>query len=417
MPTVSHTASSEGYPVPARAENSAIDQDHVYQDADEVRRKVTETQRISESNVLVEGRWNHGSSIEHLPFTSDQSLGAECQLETSRLMPSSGDEGYEQLKFPFTVTSGQGTPMKQARLFDSTEYNSLKSTRGPTIDHHGHATDFSSAFDSDDYSQLNPPQQSVRRGCVYKSNESAEEMAPNSVASPRTCEQLYAKVQKKRGGLSEKDDSTEAHQSTTEELYATVDKTGDKFPKKDSTVSARKLEELYAKVDKQVNGTSTKENSSIGEQEQTQSSINGAETAPVDLYVNVDIMRGGNFLQEDNSVPSCMIDELYAKVDKQTDGRSKENCSVGRKGETTKDGNSAETTSVELYVNVDKRDGDFPKEDSFPLARGCEELYAKVNKQRDRNSNGRGSFDGHQGTTGEENISESAALELYATVD
>ncbi|XP_071501096.1 uncharacterized protein [Diadema antillarum] len=415
MPSVSHTASSEGYPVPARAENSAVVQDHVYQDADEVRRIVTETQRISENNVLIEGSWNHGPSTEQLPFTSEQSLGAECQLRTSRLMPSSGDEGYEQLKFPFTVTSGQGTPMKQARLFDSTEYNSLKSTRGPTIDHHGHATDFSSAFDSDDYSQLNPPPHSVRRGCVYKSDESADEMAPNSVASPRTCEQLYAKVQKKRDRLSEKDDSTEAQQSTTEELYATVDKTGDKFPKKDSSVSACKLEELYAKVDKQVNGPS-KENSAIGGQEQTATSMSGAETAPVDLYVNVD-MRGGHFFQEDNSVPSCMIDELYAKVDKQTDGRSKENGSVGRKAETTKDGNSADTTSVELYVNVDKRDGNLPKEDSFPLALGCEELYAKVNKQRDRNLDGRGSFDGHHGTAEKGNISESAALELYATVE
>ncbi|XP_071501093.1 uncharacterized protein [Diadema antillarum] len=412
IPSVSHTASSEGYPVPVRAENSAIDQDHVYQDADEVRRKVTETQRISVSNVLVEGSWNHGSSTEQLPFTCEQPLGAECQLGTSHLMPSSGDEEYEQLQFPFTVTSGQGTAIKQVRLFDTTEYNSLESTKGPTI---GHATDFSSAFDSDDYSQLNLPQHSVRRGYVYKSDESADEMAPNCAASPRTCTQLYARVQNKRGVLSDKNGSTEAHQSTTEELYAKVDKTGDKFSKKDSSVSARRLEELYAKVDKQVNGPS-KENSSVGGQGQTPLTINGAETTPVDLYVNVE-MKGGNFLQEASSVSSCMLDELYAKVDKHRDGHSKENGSIGREAETTKDGNTADTASVELYVNVDKRDGGFQKEDSSLFARGCEELYTTVNKQRERPANGNGSSDGHQGTAEEETVSESAALELYATVD
>ncbi|XP_072163832.1 uncharacterized protein [Diadema setosum] len=428
VPSVSQTTSAEGYPVPAGAEDSAFDPDHIYQDADEVRRNVAEMHRISESSVLVEGDGNNGSSTEQLPFTSDQSLGAECQLGRSHLMPSSGAEEYEQLKFPFTVTSGQGTAMKQARLFDATEYNSLESTRGPVIGHspHGtsssHAMDLSSAFDSDDYSQLNRPLDSLRRGCVYdKSDESAGEMAPNCAASLGNCAQLYASVQKRRDGLSENDSSIEASQSITEdekgasatpvELYAKVDKTRDKFSQKDSSVSARRLEELYAKVDKQVNGTS-KENSFIDGQEQTATSINGAETAPVDLYVNVD-MRGGNFLEEDNSVPSCMLDELYAKVDKQTDGRSMENGSIGRKAETTRD----DTAPVELYVNVDKRDGDFPKEDSFPLARGCEELYAKVGKQRDRRSNGNGSSDGHQGTAEGENVSGSSALEIYATVD
>ncbi|XP_072163917.1 uncharacterized protein [Diadema setosum] len=540
MPPVSHTSRGDGYPVPARAEDSAFDQDHIYQDADEVRRNVTEMQRISDGAVSSELSRYHGSSTAHLMLASEQSFGGQCLLETLPRKPQSGIEECEYDKLDSTgigsVTSGRGTATRQVRLFDETEYNSLESAKGPasncmskraesatcvmktytteeerpmnsslngqsggtlewnasydnseyvsideanptdderkptkyqptsdntfvedstvnttsfpfsTAHHHStpdevlydevdsgdpdditicQAPQFLSAFDSDDYSLLNSFQNSPREDykCDGKGYKSEDEMTTSSVTARRG-EEMYAKVHKQGGGSFTGYNYTDGHKGTSEnengvettlaELYAKVDKRGGKLSNEAGSVSTYMGEELYAEVSKQRDLPS-KGNGFIDGQQGTSENENGAEIALAELYAKVD-KREEKLSNEAGSVSPFRGEEQYAEVS-QRDLPSKGSGFINGQQGTSENENGVGTALDELYAKVDKGQGNLSIGASSVSSFRGEELYAKVSKQRDRHSKGNGFGDGQQGTSENENGAETALDELYANVD
>ncbi|XP_071501037.1 uncharacterized protein [Diadema antillarum] len=541
MPPVSHAIRPGEYPVPAREEDSAFDQDHIYQDADEVRRNVAEMQRISDGAVSSELSRYHGSSTAHLMLANEQSFGSQCLMATLPRKPQSGVEGCEYDKLDSTgigsVTSCRGTATRQVRLFDETEYNSLESAKGPasncmskraesascvmktypteeerpmnsslngqsggalewnasydnseyvsideanptdderkptkyqptsdytlvedstvnttsfpfsTAHHHSipdevlydevdsgnpdditicQALQFLSAFDSDDYSLLNSFPNSPRQdyNCDGKGCESEDEMTTTSSVTARRGEEMYAKVHKQGGGSFTRNNSTDGHKGTSEnengvettlaELYAKVDKRGGKLSNEAGSVPTYMGEELYAEVSKQRDLPS-KGNGFIDGQQGTSENENGAEIALTELYAKVD-KREEKLSNEAGSVSPFRGEELYAEVS-QRDLPSKGNGFIDGQQGTSDIENGVGTALDELYAKVDKGQGNLSIGASSMSSFGGEELYAKVSKQRDRHSQGNGFGDGQQGTSENENAAETALDELYANVD
>ncbi|XP_071501091.1 uncharacterized protein [Diadema antillarum] len=373
-PSVDHAIFPGGHPAPARIEDSAFDQDDIYQNAEYVRRNVDNMQRISEGVVSEEDHGKHWSS------TSEQPVGVKCFGGKSHQKPSRNVKEYECDKFVSTeigsVTSGGETTMPQARLFDEKEYNSLEFNGGPANGRLGKNAEPSS--------------------CIWQAYAADEERAKNSPSGGRSVETIDWDYSNKDNEYDDIDATVglpvgsvfiDIHQVTTKdkdyaeelsELYAKVDKRRGSSSRENSCVSAQNIEELYAKVDKRRDGPS-KGHDSIGRLKEITQDESGVETTPLELYVNMDDRRGRNFPEQESFVSVCSGEELYANVNEQGDGCSQGISYNNGHQDITNVKNDIETAAEELYAQVDKGMMSH-KEVGDTAAFRHEELYAKVNK-------------------------------------
>ncbi|XP_072163301.1 uncharacterized protein [Diadema setosum] len=367
-PSVDHATFPGGHPAPTRIEDSAYDQDNIYQNAEYVHRNLDNMQKISEGVVSEE---DHGK----------QPVGVKCFGKKSHQRPARNVKGYGCDKFVSTgicsVTTGGETTMPQARLFDETEYNSLEFARGPAIGRIGKHAEAGS--------------------CIWQAYAADEERAKNFPSAGRSVETIDWDDSNSNNEYDNIDATVglpmgpvfiDGHQGTTNdkdnaevalcELYAKVDKRRGSSSRENSSVSVQKFEELYATVDKHKDGPS-KVHDSIGRLKEITQDENGVETTSVELYVNMADRRGRNFPEQDSFVSVCSGEELYANVNKQADGCSQGISYNNGHQDITQIKNGNETASLELYAQVDK--GMISrKEVGDRAAFTHDELYAKVNK-------------------------------------
>ncbi|XP_071501095.1 uncharacterized protein [Diadema antillarum] len=373
-PSVDHAIFPGGHPIPTRIEDSAYDQDNIYQNAEYVRRNFDNMQMISKGAVSAEDHGQNWSS------TSEQPVGVKCFGGKSHQKPLRNVKEYECDKFVSTGIGSDTTDgeisMPQVRLFDESEYNSLEFARGPATGLMG--------------------KHAEPGNCIWQAYAADEERAKNSPSGGRSVETIDWDYSNKDNEYDDIDATVglpvgsvfiDRHQVTTKdkdyaeelsELYAKVDKRRGSSSRENSSVSAQNIEELYAKVDKRRDGPS-KVHDSIGRLKKITQDENGVEATPVELYVNMDDRRGRNFTEQESFVSVCSGEELYANVNTQGDGCSQGISYNNGHQDITNVKNDIETASEELYAQVDK--GMMSrKEVGDTAAFRHEELYAKVNK-------------------------------------
>ncbi|XP_071488231.1 uncharacterized protein [Diadema antillarum] len=348
-PSVDHAMFPGGHPAPTRIEDSAYDQDNIYQNAEYVRRNFDNRQMISKGAVSAEDHGQNWSS------TSEQPVGVKCFGGKSHQKPSRNVKEYESDKFVSTGigsdTTGGETSMPQVRLFEESEYNSLEFARGPAIGLMG--------------------KHAEPGNCIWQAYAADEERAKNSPSGGRSVETIDWDYSNKDNEYDDIDATVglpvgsvfiDRHQVTTKdkdyaeelsELYAKVDKRRGSSSRENSSVSAQNIEELYAKVDKRRDGPS-KVHDSIGRLKKITQDENGVEATPVELYVNMDDRRGRNFTEQESFVSVCSGEELYANVNEQGDGCSQGISYNNGHQDITNVKNDIETASEELYAQVDK---------------------------------------------------------------
>ncbi|XP_071501062.1 uncharacterized protein [Diadema antillarum] len=408
VPPVDNSITAGGYPVPVGAEDSTFDHDHIYQDAEEIRRDVAEMHGISERAISVEGGDNHHSFDSQRLVTSEQSL-----LETSHLKPSREAKEYEYDNLAHTagigsVTTGRDTTLQRLRLFDETEYNSLESTVGPDVGRNVMRPHVSKATEP--------------TSCTGNTNITNEERSLNSTMTRQPAEVLEWKASYGENEYNSIDTASPANDKpkmlTSTQSTSNNSLQGDSltanFPVSIAHNPLTPGEVVYEQVD------SSEFRETVGSQTPNLSSAFNSDDCSLLIRRRDDmtIYKDDEYV-DDSSATSVVTprscEELYTNAEIQRNGFSTEITSFDELQGTTEYDDVTNTATMGLYAEVDKRGDMFSKEDSSVSTK--EELYAKVNKQRDLPSNGDGFIEQHQGTTIDEKDAEAAPVPLYAQVN